>query len=270
MAQINLFVLVLFSYTAMAQNNQNLSLSAGIKYGLDIEGRLSNDSYNFIKNDVVSQHNFGGYIDLRYRFGKRHNWHLKVGAEISRLSFYQRIIDERLSGQEYPAVKMSNTWAAVNFGIHKYFKLYDDHLFIDIGLEFQFRRYQNDDKNYIKNNFQIDSGSYLINNYELYVDYQLNTKIESFKLTPQVYLGLKYQINSVIFVNFGLQLSYPHFINTRYTHNIRYFDPAAGNSNLGYGYGTLQTNSAFTFLYISSGISMIIPRKNKTLVTDKL
>lgn len=244
---------------------QDLSFSGGAKYGLDINGKLKKNSsfsaYNFTRYNDESRFDAGLYIDSRYRFHKRFNWHVSVFGELSTLHYQLRMIDTKLSGEEHAPIRMDFQRFTFGFGIHKYFTLYDGKLSLDIGVQFQFRNYFQSEKTYgtLEIDAPLNPNPVPVNLYVLSLEHKTETKIESFNFSPDLLFGLKYPINDKTLINIGAQLSFPHFIYTEYAFKFRYFNPES--TTLGYTYSPVKRSSTITYLYLNIGLTKTIIRK---------
>jgi hypothetical protein len=248
---------------------QNLSFSSGIKYGLNITGKLSNretNSYNFVRFNDVANFDAGIYFDTRYRFHKRRNWHVSVFGELSRMRYSLRMIDIKLSYQEHEPIRMHSNRFSFGFGIHKYFSLYNEKMFLELGAQFQFRRYFNAEQQHGDYDGYNSSQPFSLNT--LLLDYKVNTKTYSFDFAPELYVGLKFPIDQKTKLNLGAQLSFYHFVEYDYSFLFTY--RTLDSTTAGYGTNKWNQISAFSFLYSNIGLTRNIGLLKKNSNKSKL
>jgi hypothetical protein len=170
------------------------------------------------------------------------------------------MIDIKLSYQEHEPIRMHSNRFSFGFGIHKYFSLYNEKMFLELGAQFQFRRYFNAEQQHGDYDGYNSSQPFSLNT--LLLDYKVNTKTYSFDFAPELYVGLKFPIDQKTKLNLGAQLSFYHFV---YTENDYLYQFLSLESSIG-GYGLFnfsKLSSTFSFLYLNVGITRIIMREKK-------
>jgi len=225
-----LFILICAVHLPFSLFSQELDLNYrfGIptKY-LSIESTTNNGYQKSSANRMRSRFDSGLYFGYSHEIWKRIGLHATGGIEFSRETLYLPIVDP--DGVYLEGVPISNGRFTYHLGIKKRFKIWEDRLFIDLGLRvvdrFPYRYEQNyssdykfSDRDWIEYKYDIDTyhGDYRVN--DNIVENAIYTD-----LNAQLNLDVCFKLNQYLRLNVNTNYTRNNYFFYNYTYSARYY-----------------------------------------------
>jgi len=192
-----------------------------------IEKAGDNQTQKSSFNRMKARYDMGAYLGYSHLIWRRFDLFAVGGIEFSQEALYLPILDP--NGLYLEGVSIKNNRFAYQIGLKKRFKIWDDKLFIDLGVRIVDRYPFKSEKSY-SSDYKFSNREWIEYKYQIetYHDgYRINDNVVKLKnylfLNAQLNLDLSFQLNEKLRFTWNTTFCRNNFFYYNYRYSIRYY-----------------------------------------------